>query len=219
MRSSIRSTASFLRRLLGDRKAVAYMEFAYTMPPVLLLFLGGGELANLAIAHSRLSQLAHMTADNAARVRNRMDEVDVNEIFTGTRLAGGSINLMQNGRVILSSVEDNDATTTNTQDQVIMWQRCKGLKQVTSSYGTEGQVLSQAIGSDGRRIQAKPGEPVVFVEIQYDYQPLIGRGFFNVQTISYTSAYIVRDRPEGSMQNGSNLSSGQKATCGTYSAT
>ncbi|MBY8820689.1 TadE/TadG family type IV pilus assembly protein [Sphingomonas colocasiae] len=219
MRSFLKSAGAFIGGLLRERRAAAYIEFAYTMPPVLVLFLGGGELANMAIVHTRLSQLAHMTADNAARVRNRIDEVDINEIFIGTRLGGSSINLMQNGRVILSEVEDNDATTNNTTDQKIIWQRCKGLKQVTSSYGTEGQVLTEAIGSGTRRIQAKPGDPVVFVEIQYDYTPVIGKYFFAARTISYSSAYLVRDRPDGTIQNGSNLSGSQKATCGTYSAT
>lgn len=219
MRAFLRSAGCFFGGLLRERTAAAYIEFAYTMPPVLVLFLGGGELANMAITHTRLSQLAHMTADNAARVRNRIDEVDINENFIGTRLGGGSIDLMQKGRVILSEVEDNDATTSNTTDQKIIWQRCKGLKSVTSSYGTEGQVLSQAIGSGTRRIQAKPGEPVVFVEIQYDYTPVIGKYFFAARTISYSSAYIVRDRPDGTLQNGSNLSSGQKATCDIFSAT
>lgn len=218
MRDFHKSAGAFCRRLFSERRAVAYIEFAYAMPPILFLFLGGGELANLAVTHARLSQLAHMTADNAARVRNRMDEVDINEMFTGTRLASISIQLMQKGRIIVSSVEDNDATTNNTQDQLIIWQRCKGLKQVASSYGAEGAVLADAIGSGTRRIQAKPGEPVVFVELQYDYTPIIGKYFFGARTISYTSAYIVRDRPEGSMQNGSNLSGTQKATCGTYSA-
>jgi Flp pilus assembly protein TadG len=219
MKSRTALSVAFLKDLLRNRRAVAYMEFAYTMPPVLILFMGGGELANLAITHARVSQIAQMTADNVARVRNRMDEVDMNEIFIGTRLAGDSIQLMQKGRVIVSSVEDNDATSTPTNDQVIVWQRCKGVKSVTSSYGTQSQVLSQPIGSGTRRIQAYNGNPVVFVEVQYDWTPVIGAAFFGARTISYTSAFPVRDRPEGTMQNGSSLSDGQKSLCSAYSAT
>lgn len=211
--------ARALKAILKDRRAIGYVEFAFTLPPVMMLFMGGGELANLAITHARVSQIAQMTADNAARVRNRMDEVDVNEMFIGTKLAGNSINLLQNGRVIVSSVEDNDATTSNTTDQVIMWQRCKGVKAVSSSYGAQGAVLSQPIGSGTRRIQAKPGEPVVFVEIQYDYKPIIGGNYFGAHTFAYTSAFIVRDRPEGTMQNGANLSDSQKSLCSAYNAT
>lgn len=218
MKRTVLALRDTLVRLGRDRRAVAYMEFAFALPPLLLLFLGGGELANLAITHARLSQIAQMTADNAARVRNRIDEVDINELFLGTQFAGDSIKFLQNGRVILSSVEDNDATASNTADQVIVWQRCKGVKNVTSSYGTEGQVLADSIGSGTRRIKAKPGDPVVFVEIQYDYKPIISSSFISASTISYTSAFPVRDRPEGTMQNGSNLSNSQKALCSTFSA-
>ena len=67
-------------RLRRDSSAVAYVEFALSLPAVLGLFIGGSELANLAIVHTRLSQIASATADNVARVRDRIDEADVNEI-------------------------------------------------------------------------------------------------------------------------------------------
>ena len=210
---------SMFGQLMGDSRAVAYMEFALATPAILILFLYGGELANLAITHMRVSQIAHMTADNTTRVRDRIDEADVNEIFFGDKLSGDAFNLLQNGRIIISSIEDNDATPTNTADQLITWQRCKGVKSVSSTYGAEGAVLSQAIGVGTRRIEAEPGEPIVAVEIQYDYKPLFTNKFFGPQTISYSYAYLLRDRSDNSLQNGGNLSGTAKATCNQYNAT
>ncbi len=40
----------------------------------------GVETANFAIANLRVSQIAALTADNAGRVRDAIDEADVNAI-------------------------------------------------------------------------------------------------------------------------------------------
>jgi hypothetical protein len=207
------------RSLLRERRAVSYMEFAMTAPMVIMALLMGGELANLSITHTRISQIAHMTADNASRVRDRIDEADLNEIFIGDKLAGGTLDVLEHGRIIVSSIEDNEDTPNNTNDQRITWQRCKGMKSVTSAYGAEGAILPEPIGSGTRRIKAMPGEPLIAVEIQYDYQPLFGNGIYGPQTISYSYSYLLRDRSDNSLQNGGNLGGTAKATCNFYNST
>jgi len=209
---------AFAARLRRDRSAVAYLEFALSLPAVLGLFIGGSELANLAIVHTRLSQIASATADNAARVRDRIDEADINEIYFGMSKGDGSLNLLEHGRLIISSVEDNTATTTNLTDQKIVWQRCKGVKNAASSYGVEAQVLSQGIGAGTRRISATAGNPVIFVQLFYDYQPLFTNAIFGTQVITYSSAFSVRDRADNSIQNGGNLAGAAKATCNYFNA-
>ena len=56
-------------RLRRSKSGLALTEFAFSLPVLLALGLYGFETANLAIGHMRISNMAMLTADNAARVR------------------------------------------------------------------------------------------------------------------------------------------------------
>lgn len=45
----------------------------------------------------------------------------------------------------------------------------------------------------GEEVMAQRGEAVIFVEVSYDYQPLVPGFFGTNRVISSTSAYTVRD--------------------------
>lgn len=210
-----------LRQLRADQSGLALVELALAAPFLILLTLGGAELANLAITHARISSITSMTADGIARVRDRIDENDVNDAIIGAKLAAGALNLTSNGRIIISTVEDNAATTSPTDDQVITWQRCKGTKNdvpAADTIGAEGAVLTTAIGETGRQIRATPGNPIIVVQIFYNYQPLLTRQFFSRGPIKYTSAFSVRDRTLQTLQNGQSLAANAKATCNFFTS-
>ncbi|WP_022682674.1 TadE/TadG family type IV pilus assembly protein [Sphingobium bisphenolivorans] len=208
----------FARLIRNCENGVALVEFAYALPFLILLIFAGAELANLAIANARVSAITSMVADGAARVRDRIDENDVNDIIIGAKYAGESLDLTSRGRIIISTLEDN-AATTSTTDQVITWQRCKGIKSIASSQliGSEGQVLTTGIGASGN-LSATPGNPVVVVDIFYDYRPIMSDRWFGPITLHYSSAFSVRDRTLQTLQNAQNLSGTAKATCNYYSA-
>ena len=154
-RPSLARARGFAARLRGCDGGLAFIEFAMSLPVLVTLGLCGLETANLAMAHLRVSNIAMLTADNASRVRDSIDEANVIELLTGAKMTGDSIEFRQNGRIILSSVEtDNDAAITARQqcggcdtsnparptaDQWIRWQRCDGARNVTSAYGAAGQ--------------------------------------------------------------------------------
>lgn len=196
---------------------LSYVEFAFTAPLLIMALTYGLELANIAIMHARISNLAGMMADGAARVRDSIDESDINELFIGAGLAAGTGNITQHGRILVSTLEDNAATATTT-DQIITWQRCKGKKKPTSTFGKEGDVVTDGVGKIGNKISASVGNPVVFVEVIYDYQPLISNSLFGAMEIRYASAFSVRDRVSQTLRNGANLSATQKATCNYFTA-
>ena len=112
------------RSLRGCTSGVAMLEFAFALPVVMALGLMGLETANYAMAHLRVSNIAMLTADNAARVRESIDESDIVEIFTGAKMSGASINFAANGRIILSDLEPTGGGSGNPQ--WIRWQRCDG---------------------------------------------------------------------------------------------
>ena len=220
-RVSLRPLATRMRRLRADEGGLALVEFAFAAPFMILLTLGGAELANLAITHARISAITSQIADGVARVRDRIDENDINDVITGAKLAAGNLNLTSNGRIIISTVEDYDTTATPTTDMKITWQRCKGTKNDVASadtIGAEGAILTSAIGESGRQITATPSSPVIVVQIFYNYQPLMTRQFFTRGPIKYTSAFSVRDRTLQTMQNGQSLAANAKATCNYFTA-
>lgn len=194
-----------IRRLGADESGLALVEFALSLPVVLMLVLGGLEVSKLALTHLRVSQVAVTTADNAARVKVQMDESDVEEIFAGAEVVGRSINLQTHGRVVLSSIEDN-GRPGNGRGQMIRWQRCHGGKNEPPAYGREGKGksdngLKNGVGPPGRRIEAQPGTAVMFVEVSYDYQPLAFGELIGDTEIRYEAAYNVRERTELGITN------------------
>ncbi|MGQ0660288.1 MAG: TadE/TadG family type IV pilus assembly protein, partial [Sphingosinicella sp.] len=76
------------RALRGCTSGLAYVEFALALPVLLTLGLFGLETANFAMAHLRVSNIAVMTADNAARIRDNIDEADVIDLLTGAKETG-----------------------------------------------------------------------------------------------------------------------------------
>lgn len=198
----------FIRRLVRDSGAVALVEFAYAMPVLFGFGLYGVEVANLAVASSRISQVALSLADNGSRVGEntplaikQLREADIVDIFQGARLQAGNYDLGGQGRVTLSSLQRNA-----NGGQWIFWQRCMGQRQgadFASHYGIQndgstGRGLStdtfRGMGKPGALITAPEGGAVIFVEVNYDWTPALAGWLVPARRLHATAAFIVRDR-------------------------
>lgn len=190
-----------LRTLAKNKSGAALTEFALAAPILLTGGLWGVETAHTAMSQMRVSQVATLIADNASRVGEtsllgevKLYESDINDVLYGAQLqTGGNFDLYGNGRVILSSLE----VVPGTEDQqYIHWQRCMGTMQHESTYGDEGDGLASnfpGMGPPGEEILAFEDEAVMFVEVVYTYQPIVSDMFANVEQLSATSAFNVRD--------------------------
>jgi len=234
--------ARFAGSLRDCRSGLAFIEFAFALPVLLALGLLGLETANYAIANLRVSNIAMLTADNAARVRESIDEGDVTELLTGAKMSGSSIDFAQNGRIILTDLEP----TTTGGLQWIRWQRCDGALNYTSSvaalrpltaggaaitngteiYGTDRVAASTApssptkasltqVGSGSNVISAQAGTAVMHVEVAYNYQAVIPNSFLANRRISYVSAFNVRQRTDQTLRNINRIT---PKSCGTFAA-
>lgn len=211
------SALSRLRKLAGDTRAFALTEFAYGLPIMLSMGAYGIEIANYAIVHLRVSQIALSLADNASRVglnnglsSQQMREVDVNDILQGARLQGTGIDIATHGRITLSSLENVQQSWDATPVQRIHWQRCLGLKSGTeydSSFGTttsaagttntasdQGTDAPNGMGETGAQVVAPENSAVMFVEVNYEYQPLFGSMLMARTRMHYIASFIVRDK-------------------------
>jgi len=192
-------TTRLVRLLRRDDSGLALTEFALSLPIFLSLGLLGTETAHYVVTHMRVSQIAMQIADNASRVgeqdvlvERRIFEDDINDVFVGADKLGGGLDILENGRVILSSLEQN-----GEGGQWIHWQRCKGLKNHVSDYGDEGDGASgtsfPGMGRPGEEITASSGNAVMFVQFTYEYQPITPISAMDGQAITYTAAFNVRD--------------------------
>lgn len=201
--------AASLRHLARESKAVAAVEFGLALPLMTAIAFTGAELTNFVTTKMRISQLALHIADNAARIgtgtvlaNKQITEAQLNDLLTGANLQGGRLDLYGKGRVILSSIEPV-ANPNPTNRYRIRWQRCRGAKSWPSSYGRSGDSNLTGITVGGQTATAPDDGALMFVEIAYDYQPLIARLFIPQNQITAVAAMTVRDqRDYGGGTNG-----------------
>lgn len=190
-----------LRSLGRNRDAVMLIEFAYSLPILMLLAFGSIELANLAISNMRVSQIAMTVADNLSRAKQsvplglpQLREVDINDALLGARIqSGNNLNVLAKGRIIVSSLQQN-----GSNKQRIFWQRCKGMLNIAPAYGVEGATEGTTTGFTGMgagsaKVQAAAGSAIIFAEVTYDYEPLVGAWALGTFRIRREAAFYVRD--------------------------
>lgn len=198
--------SSLLCRLSRSRSGVGYVEFAYAFPIVMGVGMAGIEAANLAMSHMRISQIALSMADNTSRIgqdgnlaQTQFREVDITDSFVAAARQAGNRDIIGKGRIILSSLEKNPS-----EGNWIHWQRCTGNLKIAGaipqpqygSWDVNGKTKTDfpGMGTAGHLIVAPAGNAVMFVEIFYEYEPLISKAFFGKPIIHYSGAFIVRDK-------------------------
>lgn len=195
--------------LFADTDGVAVIEFAVTLPFLLLMFLGGAEMINYAIANMVVSRAGMTVADNAGRVMESIDESDVEEAFAAAASIAGDLDLKHHGRIVLSSLEENGRNGSR-EGQTINWQRCWGDLDVAPAYGVEGAGkynadLADGMGPQGNKIAAATNTAIMYVEITYQYQPLLFSRVIPDRRIRFETAFNVRGRIDQDIKNTSYL--------------
>lgn len=193
-----------LHRLRADASGLAMLEFAFTLPILLTLSLTGAELTNYITTKMRISQIALHLADNAARIGSgsqlaakQITEADINDLLTGAGLQAGELDLYTHGRVIISSLEPMASPNTTGKFR-IRWQRCRGNKvNYKPRYGEVGKsngTNMDGMGPAGRQALVTENGVTMFVEVYYDYQPLVNMSLAPSTTLEDIASMLVRDR-------------------------
>ncbi len=213
---------SWLRR---DDSGMAMVEFALCLPFLVMGTMAGAELTNFTTTKMRVSQLALQIADNASRIgtgtvlsNKTISEKQINELLTGANLQAGKLGLFANGRIILSSLQPGASANT----YVVKWQRCKGAKNFTSStYFTAGTTERNVVSNNPYNVTPPTDGAVMFVEISYTYQPLIGPRFQPWSEIREIAAMTVRDNRDytGGTNGIYNTEGATAASCSVFLGT
>ena len=193
----------FLRRLRHDRRGLALVEFAYFVPILITMSITGAEFVHYITVKMKISQIALHVADNAARMgegtvltARQVSEVDINDVLTGAGMQAAELDLYGRGRIILSDLEPmaNNNGNGNNRYQIV-WQRCRGAKTShLSTFGNEGDDRLRGIGPSNRQVRALPNGATMFVEVFYEYQPLVLRQLAPSMTMMDIGSMAVRER-------------------------
>lgn len=193
------------KQIRQDSRGLALMEFALCLPLLIIGSLWLLEFGNYCIVRQQISQLALQISDNAARigtqnsVQTEIDEKQINDLFVGAGLQSGPLNLARNGRVILTSLE---VDADQPHGQYLHWQRCYGMLTYPSTYGKQGDGKGNStvsgMGPANARIVAGSSAPAMFVEIAYQYQPIISARFAPPPLMHEIAAMMVRDNRDTS---------------------
>lgn len=191
----------FLKALIRDTRGAALMETALVTPPLLLMGLGAIELASNVAARKNVNELAYMIADNASRINEESStgsglirESDINDVFLGAQLQSGSLDLQNNGRVIITSLERN-----KEGGQWVRWQRCFGKSAFSPAYPESTGITGKdfpGMQFGEQLIKAQANDAVMVVEIAYDYKPIVPAAWADYSVQRFTVAYAmnVRDK-------------------------
>lgn len=196
--------------------------------------------AALALADNA-SRIGVNSGQNVYQLR----EGDLNDVLQGARIMGSRLNLTTYGRVTLSSLENvqrsfSDHATDTSAVQRLHWQRCIGMMSgypASSSNpqpvydSTYGQATPLATaGTDDRydyrgptstgigaapAVTAPSGAAVMFVEVNYQYQPLFGTTYMSKKLIHQVASFIVRDKRDFTKIYNPTSALGTKATPST----
>lgn len=205
--------AALASRLRRDRSGLALIEFALGGPIVLAIGMYGVENASLALANMRTSQAALNISDNASRLGvtdssniQQMREFDINDVIAQIRQQTNGWELTSRGRVTITSLEEKSGK------QMMHWQRCVGKRggvDYDSHYGTTsitagsdatpataGTEAVGGMGPAGSKVIAPPNSGIIFVEVNYEYKPVVSARWLPAGTtrLHYIASFIVRDR-------------------------
>ena len=169
-----------LLRLLRPRSARAGLgvtgnvavEFALTLPVLMLLMLGSAEMGRFVILHQKVDRVAVTTSDLVSRAET-IKESDLDDIFDAADLVAQPFDLSNLGIVIVSAI------TNNGSGARVAWQRSGGGSAThTSQIGTQGGAAT--LFAD---FEVRQGETAIIAEVFYDFEPFLSELIVEPQTL------------------------------------
>ncbi len=164
-----------LRGLLDDVRGLAAVEFALILPIILMLFLGGMELANAAGTHRKLTDTTIELA-NVVSQYSTMSASDVSSVFNASAQIMAPYPTSQL-TIVLSEV----TTDANSSPKVTWSQAYNGATALAV-----GATVTMPSGL------AQPSTSYMLVQTTYQYSPTFGSRY--VSAIPMTDSIYILPR-------------------------
>jgi len=150
-------------RFLRDQAGLAYLEFAFALPLLLMLFLGGVEVTRYILIVQKTEKIAATVADLTAQSQTTTSS-ELSIIIQAASQVMQPFSFGSNGYVIISSV-----TKTGTNAPVVNWQYSGGGTWTqTSQVGTTGHTASLPSG-----FTMVDKDNIIIAEVYYNYAPML----------------------------------------------
>jgi Flp pilus assembly protein TadG len=172
----------YLRHLpIMNTRGGVMIEFAFAMPLLITLLLGGVELGRYVLLHQKLDRTAMTVSDLVARVTS-VTPTDLDTVLTAADLVMAPFEFSDKGLVIISAVKKLSAGGSPK----VIWQRSgAGSLSVPSALGVEG---GNAVIPDSELVDDIQG--IVVGETYYEYTP-----WFITMIPSSTIRHVAYFRP------------------------
>lgn len=158
---------SRLRRIFGfvrSSDGVSLVEFALVLPMLVLVLLGGYEIARFMLLNQNLSRLATNTSDLVSRTESiSIEEID--QVFEAAQHILRPFTLGDRGTILVSSV-----SVEGIAPPMVNWQHSSDvIPRVSSAVGSPGDPATLPQG-----FVLREDQDVIIAEVFYDYQPFLG---------------------------------------------
>jgi len=186
----VRASARLVRRLAGDRRGIVMVEFAYMLPVVATLVLGGVEFARYAMITQKMDRVSGFVGDLVARAKS-LEAADFDDYFAAAGQLAAPYDLMAGGNIIVSSV------TGEAGGPRVLWQQV----------GPGSVAAPSAVGIPGAAAVLPAGfvlgvdENIVVTEVFFDFEPMfVPAAFVDADLLRFRSVYRPRTTAVLAMQ-------------------
>lgn len=167
------------------QSGVAYLEFAITLPFLLVLFMGGVDLTRYILISQKVEKVA-TTIDNIVTQETAVTTSGLNDVTLAASQVMQPYSFGANGYVLISSVSQS-----GTNSSIINWQYGGGGTWTkTSQIGTTGNVANLP-----NNFTLSSGENVIVTEVYYNFTPLIPNSLITASTIYQVNIFKPRIAP------------------------
>lgn len=147
-------------------KGIAVAEFAFMLPLLLMILLGGVEMARSIIIHQKIDRIA-LTMANLVAQSQTISLVELEQLLDGVAPLARPIDFAPDGVVVISSVVKHAGDSMR-----VSWQyRDAGSNVSVSRVGLEGQVAVMPPG-----FTIADNEVAIVAEVFYRFEPLMLTG-------------------------------------------
>jgi len=151
-----------LRRFRRDCRGALAVELAFAVPVVFGLILCGVAVTRYVLLHQKMGRTAATIADLTSQA-DALSESDVQSLFVAAKDVMSPYDLVDDGRVVMSSVYRASGGAAT-----VVWQRSYGAGGGSSHFGVEGETAT--LPDD---LVVRDGEDVIVAEVFYSYTPML----------------------------------------------
>lgn len=171
------------KRLIANRKGVAMLELAISLPVLLILIVGVVEVGRLILLEQKLAHVARTMADLVSQEKT-LAASDFGILFSAARFVAEPFDMSEDGTVIVSSISAADGNPP-----VMNWQRAgAGSLSANSSLGQPGGNTLNLPA----HFTVREGYTVIVAEAVFDFSPLVFFSIFPPHRISRIAWFRAR---------------------------